>query len=79
MISETARPRADKKMRILWWLHRTLMILFIPCGAIIGCVLVLYSLNFVEDLVGNIALALYPIGFILGAYIPRLVFYKLSA
>jgi hypothetical protein len=33
--------------------------------------------DFVEDLVGNIALALYPIGFILGAYMPRLVFYKL--
>jgi len=30
------------------------MILFTLCGAIIGCVLALYSLNFVEDLVGRI-------------------------
>ncbi len=61
-------------MRIPWWLHRTLIVILMPTGALGGAILGLYAVGLLDRLLGRATTILLPLGFILGAFIPHRIF-----
>jgi len=64
-------------MRIPWWLHRALIMVLMPAGALVGAVGALYAVSSANDLLGRAAVILYPLGFVLGALVPHQIFRRL--
>ncbi len=59
-------------MTLPWWLHRTLIIASMVTGAALGAILALYMAHDV----GRAAVVIFPLGFLLGAGMPYVVFRK---
>ena len=63
-------------MRIQWWLHRILIVVCMPVGALAGAVLGLYAVGWLDGILGRLTIIFIPLGFFIGAFIPHRVFRK---
>ncbi len=63
-------------MKIPWWLHRTLIFILMPSGALAGAILGLYGAGLLDGILGRAVIGLLPLGFLLGAFVPHRIFHK---